>query len=304
MIQSNTGYEELFIASSLGAQITNQENVVCLASSNAGVLTEEQRINAGVHPVWADPATLVRSQPIRFGHVLWQVDTGGITEAIEQIEENCRDLAERNRIRQENLETRKKILAFQEKNQVSDMIHRETAAQIDLISRLLAQYDTQTDERKCRRLLAEAAVAGAYVKRYGNLLLIGERQERADIRDLSRCFDESFLNLELLGVNCLHTLPSGISLAIKDMLQVYRSFETAVEASLGDLQDVWINARESREGILLNMEFVCDADLSPLASMEGVFSHEDGTYRFTLILQKGDEGNEYQEKDGQVQGEP
>lgn len=228
LIQSNTGYEELFMVSRLGAQITNQENTVCLSSSNARELTEEQRMSARVQPVLADQTTLVRSQPIQFGHVLWQVDIAGITEAIEQIEENCRDLAESNRIRQKNLETRKKILALQEKNRISDMLHRETARQIDLISRMLSQYDTETDDRKCRRLLAGAAVAGAYIKRYGNLLLIGERTETVDIRDLSRCFDESFVNLELLGVNCLHILPSGISLVMKDVLKVYSSFETAV----------------------------------------------------------------------------
>ena len=172
------------------------------------------------------------------------------------------------------------------------MLHRETARQIDLISRMLSQYDTETDDRKCRRLLAGAAIAGAYIKRYGNLLLMGEREETADIRDLSRCFDESFINLELLGVNCLHTLPSGISLAVKDMLQVYRSFETAVEASLGDLRYVWINARESKEGYFLNMEFVCDTDLSHLASMANAFSFEDGAYRFTFKLQKGGVRNE------------
>ena len=292
LIQSNTGYEELFMVSRLGAQIANQENVVCLASSNARELTEEERINARVQPVRTDQTTLVRSQPIRYGHALWQADITEITEAIEQIEENCRDLAERNRIRQENLETRKKILALQEKNRVSDMLHRETARQIDLIGRMLAQYDVQADDRKCRRLLAGAAVAGAYIKRYGNLLLMGEREETADIRDLSRCFDESFINLELLGVNCLHTLPSGISLAVKDMLQVYRSFETAVEASLGDLRYVWINARESKEGYFLNMEFVCDTDLSHLASMANAFSFEDGAYRFTFKLQKGGVENE------------
>lgn len=220
------------------------------------------------------------------------MDIAGITEAIEQIEENCRDLAESNRIRQKNLETRKKILALQEKNRISDMLHRETARQIDLISRMLSQYDTETDDRKCRRLLAGAAVAGAYIKRYGNLLLIGERTETVDIRDLSRCFDESFVNLELLGVNCLHILPSGISLVMKDVLKVYSSFETAVEASLSDLQCVWINCRESREENIMNMEFVCDTDLSHLASMANAFSFEDGVYRFSFKLQKGGEENE------------
>lgn len=289
LIQSNTGYEELFMVSRLGAQITNQENAVCLASANARALTEEQRISTKTQTVSADKSMIVKSQPIGFGHVLWQENVAELTEAIEQIEEKCRDLAEHNRIRQENLKTRKKILALQEKNRVSDLLHRETAGQIDLIDRMLAQYDTETDDRKRSRLLGGAAVVGAYIKRYGNLLLIGERTETADIRDLARCFDESFINLELLGVNCLHTLPSDIILATKDMLQVYRSFEAAVETSLSDLQYVWINVRESKEGIFLNMEFVCDTDLSPFASIADSFSCEDGAYRFTFKLRKGGE---------------
>lgn len=288
LIQSNTGYDELFMVSRLGAQITDQENRVCLASFNAKKLTEEQRISAKTQTVSADnKSMIVKSQPIGFGHVLWQENVAELTEAIEQIEENCRDLVEHNRIRQENLKTRKKILALQEKNRVSDLLHRETAGQIDLIDRMLAQYDKEWDDRKRNRLLGGAAVVGAYIKRYGNLLLISESAETADIRDLSRCFEESFINLELLGVNCLHTLPSGIFLATKDMLQVYRCFEMAVETSLSDLQYVWVNVREGKEEILLNMEFVCDSDLSHLAPMANAFSFEDGANRFTFKLQGG-----------------
>ncbi len=289
LIQSNTGYDELFMVSRLGAQITNQENVVCLASANTRELTQAQRISAGTRPVLVNQTILVKSQPIRFGHALWQVDIAEIMDTIEQVEENCRNLAERNRIRQENLKTRKKLLSLQEKNRVSDLIHRETARQIDLIDWMLAQYDMETDDRKRSRFLGGAAVVGAYIKRYGNLLLIDERTEIADICDLSRCFDESFINLELLGVNCVHTLPSGISLVTKDMLKVYRNFEMAVETSLSDLQYVWVNIRENKEEILLNMEFVCDTDLSHLASMANAFSSEDGAYRFTFKLRKGGE---------------
>lgn len=289
LIQSNTGYEELFMVSRLGAQITNQENAVCLVSANARALAEEQRISAKTQTVSTDKSMIVKSQPIGFGHVLWQENVAELIEAIEQIEENCRDLAEHNRIRQENLKTRKEILALQEKNRVSDLLHRETAGQIDLIDRMLAQYDKESDDRKRNRLLGGAAVVGAYIKRYGNLLLISESAETADIRDLSRCFEESFINLELLGVNCLHTLPSGIFLATKDMLQVYRSFEMAVETSLSDLQYVWVNVREGKEEILLNMEFVCDTDLSQFALIADSFFYEDEAYRFTFKLRKGGE---------------
>lgn len=290
LIQTNTGYEELFMVSRLGAQITDQENTVCLASSNAGGLTDEQRMSAKTHPVLADKTTLIKSKPIRFGHVLWQEDVSELTEAIEQIEENCRDLSERNRIRQENLETKKKNLSLQEKNRAADVLNRETAGQISMIEHLLTQYDTENDAQKREKLLAGAAVLGAYIKRYGNLLLVSHREETADIRDLSRCFEDSFVNLELLDVKCLCTLPADVILATKDMLRIYHTFETVLEDCLFDLHSVWVNARERKGQFLVSIDFVCDTDLSGHKADADLYSCEDGTCRFTFQLQKGGEG--------------
>lgn len=290
LIQTNTGYEELFMVSRLGAQITDQGNAVCLASSNAGGLTDEQRMSAKTHPVLADKTTLIKSKPIRFGHVLWQEDVSELTEAIEQIEENCRDLSERNRLRQENLETKKKILSLQEKNRAADVLNRETAGQISMIEHLLTQYDTENDAQKREKLLAGAAVLGAYIKRYGNLLLVSHREETADIRDLSRCFEDSFVNLELLDVKCLCTLPADVILATKDMLRIYHTFETVLEDCLFDLHSVWVNARERKGQFLVSIDFVCDTDLSGHKADADLYSCEDGTCRFTFQLQKGGEG--------------
>ena len=290
LIQTNTGYEELFMVSRLGAQITDQGNTVCLASSNARGLTGEQRMSAKARPVLADKTTLIKSKPIRFGHVLWQEDVSELTEAIEQSEENCRDLSERNRIRQKNLETKKKILSLQEKNRAVDVLNRETAGQISIIEHLLTQYDAENDAQKREKLLAGAAVLGAYIKRYGNLLLVSHREETADICDLSRCFEDSFVNLELLDVKYLCTLPADVILATKDMLRIYRTFETILEDCLFDLHSVWVNARERKGQFLVSIDFVCDTDLSGHKADADLYSCEDGTCRFTFQLQKGGEG--------------
>ena len=290
LIQTNTGHEELFMVSRLGAQITDQGNTVCLASSNVRGLTGEQRMSARTHPVLADKTTLIKSKPIRFGHVLWQEDVSELTEAIEQIEENCRDLSERNRIRRENLETKKKILSLQEKNRAADVLNRETTGQISMIEHLLTQYDAENDAQKREKILAGAAVLGAYIKRYGNLLLVSHREETADICDLSRCFEDSFVNLELLDVKCLCTLPADVILATKDMLRIYHTFETILEDCLFDLHSVWVNARERKGQFLVSIDFVCDTDLSGHRADADLYSCEDGTCRFTFQLQKGGEG--------------
>ena len=194
--------------------------------------------------------------------MLWQEDVTDLSEAIEQIEENCRDLSERNSIRQKNLETRKNILALKEKNRAADVLNRETSVQIRLIEDLLTQYDTENDEQKREKLLAGVAVVGAYIKRFGNLLLVSQWEKTADIRDLSRCLEDSFVNLELPDVKCLCTLPADVTLATKDMLRIYHTFETALEDCLFDLHSVWVNARERKGQFLLSIDFVCDTDLS------------------------------------------
>lgn len=48
--------------------------------------------------------------------------------------------------------------------------------------------------------------------------------------------------------------------------------------------------REGESGYLLNMEFVCDTELSSYASIADSFTCEDGAYRFTFRLEKGGEG--------------
>lgn len=98
------------------------------------------------------------------------------------------------------------------------------------------------------------------------------------------------MNLELLDVKCLCTLPADVILATKDMLRIYRTFETILEDCLFDLHSVWVNARERKGQFLVSIDFVCDTDLSGHRADADLYSCEDGTCRFTFQLQKGGEG--------------
>lgn len=308
LIRTNTDYEELFMVGRVGAQITDGECVICLESANAPVLTKNQMKEAMIRPVFTDRNTCVSCHRIRFGLVFWKEDVSGLTEAISEIEENNRELTERSFIRKRNLETRRRILALREKNRVTDLLNRETAAQIDRIEQLLARYETETENPERRRLLAGAAVIGAYIKRYGNLLLTAEREQTASVRDLSRCFEDSFINLELLGVQCLCTLPRNLKLPAQEMADVYHAFEIVTEQSMYGLRGVWINGRERGNELILKMEFDCDADTLSVLPADGTVifserkdanessdaslseaafvSREDGTWICTFTLRK------------------
>ena len=243
LIQTNTGYKSLFEAGSIGAQIVDADYNTRYASSNAPELTADMMRAAERDTVMLDKNTLLRSSKINGGHVLWQEDITDITALLERLEENKKTIAESNYLEKENYKTKVKLNTVREKNRLYDRLQAQTAHQIELLDRLLTQYEAETDPEIRRSLLAKAAVIGAYVKRRGNLLFIGEKSDVTDTAELSACLDESFVNLELMGVECAIDIPDKNKIYIQDAIRVYDFFEAVTEAAMDDIRFVWLKAR-------------------------------------------------------------
>ena len=91
---------------------------------------------------------------------------------------------------------------LREKNRLYDKLQTQTAGQIGLLNELLSRYEVEKIWIKSRRLLAKISVIGTYIKRYGNLIFIGERAEISDVVELGACLEESFSSLKLMGIEC------------------------------------------------------------------------------------------------------
>ena len=111
-------------------------------------------------------------------------------------------------------------------------MQHKTAHQIELLDQLLTKYEAQSDPEIRRSLLAKAAVIGAYIKRRGNLMFIGEKSDVTDTAELTACLDESFANLELMGVECALDIPGKNSIATRDAIRVYDFLEAVTEAAI------------------------------------------------------------------------
>ena len=85
---------------------------------------------------------------------------------------------------QENYKTKVKINTVREKNRLYDRLQAQTAHQIELLDQLLTQYEAKPAPDIRRSLLAKAAVIGAYIKRRGNLMFIGEKSNVTDTAEL------------------------------------------------------------------------------------------------------------------------
>lgn len=289
LIQTNTGYRAMFEAGSIGAQIVDTDWHIRYASSNALKLPSDRMRSAESEAAKLDHNTLLKSSKIPGGHVLWQEDITDITAVLQKLEENRKTIAESNDVEQENYKTKVKINTVREKNRLYDRLQAQTAHQIELLDQLLTQYEAQCDPEIRRSLLAKAAVIGAYIKRRGNLMFIGEKSDVTDTAELTACLDESFANLELMGVECAIDIPDKNSIYTRDAIRVYDFFEAVTEEAMDDLQFVWLKARGLEDAVIFYLQAESKTDLLALASLSDTCTCEEGVWRFSLRIGKAGE---------------
>lgn len=289
LIQTNTGYQALFEAGSIGAQIVDTDYDTRYASSNTPKLSAEIMRSAESEAAKLDHNTLLKSSKIPGGHVLWQEDITDITAVLQKLEENRKTIAESNDVEQENYKTKVKINTVREKNRLYDRLQAQTAHQIELLDQLLTRNEAESDPEIRRSLLAKAAVIGAYIKRRGNLMFIGEKSDVTDTAELSACLEESFANLELMGVECAIDIPGKNSIDTRDAIRVYDFFEAVTEAAMDDLYFVWLKARSLEDAVIFNLQAESKADLSALSALADTCACEDGVWRFSLRIGKAGE---------------
>ncbi len=286
LIQTNTGYDSLFEAGTFKAQITDTDYNIRYTSANSPQLSENVMRSAENGAVSLDKNTVLKSNPIEGGHVLWLEDISDIAALLKELEENKETIAESNLLEQENYRTKLKINTLQEKNRLYDLLQDQTAHQIDLLDSLFAQYNTETNYEKRRSLLAKIAVIGAYIKRRGNLMFIGEKSATTDTAELSLCLEESFANLELMGVECAIDIPGNNKIDTTDAIRVYDFFESVTEAAIDDMRSVWLKARSLKDSVVFHLEVECESLLDDFSELAESSHFEYGIWRFTLRAKK------------------
>ena len=289
LIQTNTGYDSLFEAGTFKAQISDTDYNIRYTSANSPQLSENVMRSAENGAVSLDKNTVLKSNPIEGGHVLWLEDISDIAALLKELEENKETIAESNLLEQENYRTKLKINTLQEKNRLYDLLQDQTAHQIDLLDSLFAQYNTETNYEKRRSLLAKIAVIGAYIKRRGNLMFIGEKSATTDTAELSLCLEESFANLELMGVECAIDIPGNNKIDTTDAIRVYDFFESVTEAAIDDMRSVWLKARSLKDSFVFHLEVECESLLDDFSELAESSHFEDGVWCFTLWAKKAGE---------------
>ena len=288
LIPSNVGYEELFAATTIGAQITDANFTVTHASAGAQPVGKEKLAEAARGTVSLDKNTLLKAHAVENGYVFWLEDISELTAAEEQLELTREELRETGDILKAEREQKARWLHLQEENRLYDRIGQDTAPSLAQLRSRIVQLRQTEDIAAARRLLAEIVVIGTYIKRRSNLIFVASQRGTVTADELRLCLNESAANLPLCGAECRVLVNLQGAYAAEEIYRIYDLFEAVVEESLSSLRSLLFVAEESGGAVQAHICVSCGASLSPLgARFPALDMEQDEDLLWYLTFPKG-----------------
>lgn len=294
LIPSNTNYNELFRNSTVSAQIVDTDYQPCMVSGTATPLSEDVMRSAEAEPVDLGD-TILHSKAITGGHVLWQDDVKQINDLIEQLRDTQERLGESNELLKAELELKENRARTEEKSRLYDRIAKEVAVQLAKAEELLKL--ARTDPKQTKSAIAKVSVICAYIKRRGNLLMLGEEGNIIPATELEYCIRESLDNLRLGDVFTSFDSKCDGTLKLEHAVVAFDFYENIVERLLDDATAMLIHL-DCKDGFIkMRLQIGCNQDIAehtlselsiPCGTFEWDIQDEDVTV--TLLLSEGGDG--------------
>ena len=261
LIPSNMNYRELFVKSTIAAQIVDGAQRIHYASANAAPLDKAVMAQARQQPVDLGDAIL-HAQAIHGGYIYWKDDVKAINDLADSLREANDTLGERYDLMKAEVALRERRLQAEEKSRLYDRIAQEIAPQLNKADELLRQSCAQPENAKA--LLSQVCVISAYVKRRANLILLGEEKPIASARELESCLRESLDNLRLCGVITYLDCRCEGQAAVKQIIVLYDLFEEVTEKLLDQLSAMMVTAEYAENTLRLRIQVGCKAAVTAL----------------------------------------
>ncbi|MCI7813255.1 MAG: histidine kinase N-terminal 7TM domain-containing protein [Lachnospiraceae bacterium] len=233
LILSNINYHRIFMASSVSAQIVDEDGEMVFASENAVSLSEEQRRQSGEKDIAIDKNTILHSRKIHGGSVYWSDDISLINQLMDSLSEISEELSGENELLKAENKLIQQRAKISEQAQIYDTVTSIVRPQLEKIDLLLS--DLSADSPDFRKKMGLACVLNAYIKRRSNLALLAQNAEDLSTDELALCIRESLDYLTQYGVLCSLWETETCVLPCRLTEAFYETFETVVEETLPGL---------------------------------------------------------------------
>mgnify|MGYP003290959531 CR=1 FL=1 len=278
IIPSNTNHRELFDITTVPVQIVDADYQPHYVSGAALPLSEADLKKTEAGAVHMDN-TLLRSTPITAGRVVWQDDITVQNTLRQQLQDIREQMSEENTLLQAEVELTEHKAKVDEQNRLYDRIAQEVAPQLIRAEELMQRVSAEPE--KARELMAKICVLGCYIKRRGNLLLLGEDNKQIPAAELEHCIRESLDNLRLGGVFTLLDSHCDGTLPVADVVAIYDFYENVAERLLDKATAFLINLKCEGGAMTMNIQIGCSEEIAEQAFAGLTFSC--GSFRYEVM---------------------
>ncbi len=293
LIQSNTRYTDLFMASSdISAQIVDTAYCVRYSASGAAWFPKEVMKEAETASVVLPGGKRLHNMPVNGGHVIWTEDISELLNVQETLEHSREDLQDRNKFLQYSYEQEKEHRLVVEQNRLYDLLQNKTQRQLDHIQELTRAYQKAESDNDKRRIIASIVVLGSYIKRRKDFILSMDSSPALPESKLTNALVESLQSLELLGIRGGCFVRTERELVDGDALtRAYDFFESVAENVMASARYLSVAVRMASGG--LRCTVMTDSTgggegIRRLFPQVQIVRDEDGGTEYLLPLEGGE----------------
>jgi hypothetical protein len=276
--------------SGLGVSVVDNEYTVHYRSDDAIDLPKEQMQAATIAPVILDGGIRLSGSKIKGGYTIYQEDISELLDILDELKELREELQDSNAVSMQNYRIDKRIRALAEKNRLHDELHRQTAKQINLLNDWLTKLFETEDADEKRELLRRIVVAGAYLKRRNNLVLVSEQDGFIKEEELNLSIKEMMKNLQIAGVSCASSVQFERDIPSDVVMQLFDFYEYVVENAFDGLTYLLARFFSRDSSFYCCVDAVCSLDLTAFATdTVSVSVTDENYYTFSFKAEGGDD---------------
>lgn len=280
MIPSNTGYVELFEATTLAACIADRSGRIVLrsraADENMTCPQEGQRI---VRP----DGMRISSAPISGGYAVWQDNVRQLAELRTRLNANKEEMERNKKKLKDAYLVQKSLHELTEKNRIYNELETKHSRQTAQMRQMLARCERSGPAER-RSLLKKVLLLGTYIKRSANLYFLSSEYQWLPQQELRLTVDEAVRTLTACGTECGVIYRTTGPMRTSEVVRLLDLLEIVAETTVDNLRSLFISVSDSA----MDLAVECAADLSVVASPEVTVRREDGLW----LIRTGIRGRE------------
>ena len=280
MIPSNTGYVELFEATTLAACIADRSGRIVLRSRAAGEdMTCPQEGQRIVRP----DGMRISSAPISGGYAVWQDNVRQLAELRARLNANKEEMERNKKKLKDAYLVQKSLHELTEKNRIYNELEAKHSRQTAQMRQMLARCERSGPAER-RSLLKKVLLLGTYIKRSANLYFLSSEYQWLPQQELRLTVDEAVRALTACGTECGVIYRTTGPMRTSEVVRLFDLLEIVAETTVDDLRSLFISVSDSA----MDLSVECAADLSAIASPEVTVRQEDGLW----LIRTGIRGRE------------